>query len=96
MSDRKARMEKKLPRQTGDGAIITGFVCSDWETKSKDLWPYNQCCQDPDNWEGHGDWRELHGEGDGYDPYYSKGFRRYRDVYCKVCGVHVIATEYSA
>jgi len=92
---RKDRMEKKLPRETSSTSVITGFICDDKMTQDKTRWHYSECCQDPDNWEGRGEWQEICGpDSPQYDPWYSKGYRAARDVYCKACGTWVIATEY--
>jgi hypothetical protein len=93
---RKQRYESLLPIQTGPTTVISGFICDDYMTADKGRWPYNECCQNPTNWEGRGEWHPLSTEeATGLtDPWYWKGYRQFRDVWCKECGVRVIATEY--
>ncbi len=86
----RERLEKYLPLHTQQGTCITGIINEDWMCLDKKLWPYSKCCQDPRNWEGRGDFKMIAG-----DPWMVYGYVKARGCYCKVCGTHVIAHEYS-
>ena len=89
---RKERMAKYLPlhHNDGRGRVITGHICDDWMLTDKNLWPYSACCQDPHNWEGRGDFKEIKG-----DPWMVYGYVAARGCWCSVCGVSVIGHEYT-
>jgi len=64
---------------------------------------YRRCCADSCNWEGNDDVqalmspqeaREQTPEFPYADPWYHRGYRRYRGVRCVVCGAKVNAHEY--